>query len=366
MAILSRRDIGPFVLICVSLLLARELFPYADIHDPRILEAGYVIEEVADNLGGPTCLHWADENWLLVCDRDSGSIKGVWQNSAGSFSTHVLLSGLDNPHGVLTWQDPDNGTWRLIVSEEGKLSAWDIATPDAMMWRLGLPQVLVDGVPTGNHQTNAVMDGKNGTLIWHAGSTCNVCQQEDPRNAALLWVNPWTGEHGVAASGVRNSFDGTWVEGMGYVFTDNGRDWDGDHPDEEINLFSAGSNYGWPDDEPETPIPAGTLGPVAVWAPHSSINGIDFRPHNSSLPGGDFCVYATVYGSWNSLLPVGHEIIRIDFTADENSPQGWSSEVSRFAVDLGTPLPLRFSPDGDLYFATFAQGGTLYRIVESV
>ena len=40
----------------------------------------------------------------------------------------------------------------------------------------------------------------------------------------------------------------------------------------------------------------------------------------------------------------------------------WDSKVTRFGTDLGTPLPLRFGPDGNLYYATFGGGGTLYRI----
>ena len=107
----------------------------------------------------------------------------------------------------------------------------------------------------GNHQTNSVEVMPNGTLLWHSGSTCNVCDEADERNAALLWVNATTGEHGVLASGVRNSFDGVWVEGHGYFFTDNGRDWDGDHPPEELNFLQPGERYGWPDDAPETPVP---------------------------------------------------------------------------------------------------------------
>ena len=56
-------------------------------------------------------------------------------------------------------------------------------------------------------------------------------------------------------------------------------------------------------------------------------------------------MYASVFGSWNTLLPQGHEIIRIDLGIDG---QGHVvGEPIRFATDLGTPLPLRFHPDGD-------------------
>jgi glucose/arabinose dehydrogenase len=220
---------------------------------------------------------------------------------------------------------------------------------------------LVSGVPAGNHQTNAVMPDGAGALIWHSGSTCNICAEEDPRNAALLRVDPWSGEHQPIATGVRNSYDGTWVPSVGYLFTDNGRDWEGDHPPEELNLLVEGAAYGWPDDDPDHPVPQGTLGPIAEFAAHSSANGIDLRPSNSSLPGGATTVYVTIFGSWNTIIPVGKEIARVDLIPDPDAPQGWRGEVTIFLTGLATPLPLRFHPQGDLYYAEYAQG-ELYRI----
>jgi len=244
-------------------------------------------------------------------------------------------------------------------------------------WNFEDRTALISGVPSGNHQTNAINALPNGTLIWHSGSTCNVCEEKDERNAALLWVNPTNGDHGVLASGVRNSFDGVWVDGAGYVFSDNGRDWEGDHPREELNMLVGGAAYGWPDDDPDHPIPEGTLAPVATWTPHTSLNGLTLRPNGSSAPGLNangtegFTLYGTVFGSWNTLLPQGHEILRIDFTptnatnATEPADQ-WDTHVTRFATDVGTPLPISFSPDGTLYYATFGGNGGLYRIVPTV
>ena len=70
---------------------------------------------------------------------------------------------------------------------------------------------------------------------------------------------------------------------MGYIFSDNGRDWEGDHPPEEINLLIPGEDYGWPDDDPENPVPEGTIGPIASWTPHSSLNNLAYRPPNCLL-----------------------------------------------------------------------------------
>ena len=38
-------------------------------------------------------------------------------------------------------------------------------------WSLGEQVVLIDDIPIGNHQTNAINVLPNGTLIWHSGST---------------------------------------------------------------------------------------------------------------------------------------------------------------------------------------------------
>jgi glucose/arabinose dehydrogenase len=238
----------------------------------------------------------------------------------------------------------------VIISEEGKLTRYDSNFEN--------PTILVEGIPSKNHQTNAVNVLPNGTLIWHSGSTCNHCEEDDYRNAALLWVNSTTGEHGVLATGVRNSFDGVWVDGIGYLFSDNGQDTKGDDfPNEEINLLVEGGEYGWLTESESDPNPEGTEAPVATWTPHTSVNGMTTRPAN--LPGDNYTVYATVFGSWATLLPQGHQILKIDF---QQTDDGWIGDVEVFASDVGTPLPITGGPDGNLYYATFDHNGAVYVI----
>ncbi len=339
------RHLPPIACILVLLLVARQIYPYSSFNTPTVDE-GFEIEVVATDLGGPTCLEWVDASTLIVCDRDGGQIYTLDTN----MSKTVLISNLDRPHDVAITDS------NLFVSEAGKLSRY---AHNGFLGEIGNKTVLISGVPTGNHQTNAVNILPNGTLVWHSGSTCNICVEDDERNGALLWVNGSSGEHGILASGVRNSFDGVWVPNIGYVFTDNGRDWEGDHPDEELNLLSEGGDYGWPDDDPSNPVPEGSIAPIATWTPHTSMNGVAVRPPNSPLPGGNSTIYATVYGSWNTILPQGHEIVRIDL---DSSGQNIVGTTTVFAEDVGTPLPIAFHPNGDLYFAVFGSNGKLYKI----
>ena len=343
------RHLPPIAAVLILLLVARQIYPYSSFNTPTVGD-GYEIEVVATNLGGPTCLEWFDDSTLIVCDRDGGQIYALDLN----MSKTVLVDDLDRPHDVAITDS------HLFVSEAGKLSRY---VHDGQLGEIGNKTTLISNVPTGNHQTNAVNILPNGTLVWHSGSTCNICVENDPRNGALLWVNGSTGEHGILASGVRNSFDGTWVAGIGYVFTDNGRDWEGDHPDEELNLLSEGGDYGWPDDDPSNPVPAGSIAPIATWTPHTSMNGVAVRPANSPLPGGNSTIYATVYGSWNTILPQGHEIVRIDLDSSNGKVVGTTSV---FAEDVGTPLPITFHPNGDLYFAVFGSNGKLYKISATI
>ena len=122
----------------------------------------------------------------------------------------------------------------------------------------------------------------NGTLVWHSGSTCNApCGGDGAWSARLIGIDPWSMSTWVLAEGVRNSWEGVWVPEVGYVFTDNGKDWQGDWPPEEINLLLPGAHYGWDESTPDDPVPAGTVGPIGTHTPHSSINGIDLRPNNN-------------------------------------------------------------------------------------
>ena len=150
------RHVFPFVLMVLTLLIARQIYPYTSFMQPEVPD-GFSIEVVATNLGGPTCLEWYDEDTLLLCDRDDGRILVLDEEMNRS----TLISGLNKPHDIAIT------TEHIFVSEAGDLLRFD---------HTGLENItnettLIAGIPTGNHQTNAVNILPNGTLIWHSGST---------------------------------------------------------------------------------------------------------------------------------------------------------------------------------------------------
>ena len=108
---------------------------------------------------------------------------------------------------------------KIFVSQAGELISWQIISGQSPTnWNFGELERVIEGVATGNHQQNAIIQGPNNTLFWHSGSTCNVCEENDERSATLIEVNPETGNYSIIATGVRNSFDGVWVPDVGYIF----------------------------------------------------------------------------------------------------------------------------------------------------
>lgn len=348
----KRRVIISFsVIFVIVILLAYSIFsPYFMRINP-VPSEGYYVDEIDGNIGQSTCLFWLDSSHLLVCEIEKDAIILYTYESDTLSNERILKDGLNNPHGIHVDGD------YLYISESGKLTKNELIGSGPGDWKIGNSTILVDGIPSGNHQTNSIHEGPNGMLIWHSGSTCNVCNEEDDRNAAILMVDPTNGNHSVIASGVRNSFDGAWIPDIGYVFTDNGRDWEGDdYPFEELNLLEIGRDYGWPNDDPDTPIPNGTLGPIGTFDPHSSANSIALRHTNSTLPGGNHSIFVTVFGSWNSITPTGGEIIRVDLVEDDNNPQGWRTENTVIVTDVFGVLPIAFNPNGELFFSNHITG----------
>ena len=60
------RHVPVLVIALLLLVVARQIWPYADVHDP-VVEEGMQVDLLIGNLGGPTCMEWLDNETMLVC-----------------------------------------------------------------------------------------------------------------------------------------------------------------------------------------------------------------------------------------------------------------------------------------------------------
>ena len=139
---------------------------------------------------------------------------------------------------------PENGD--VYVSSKGRISILrdfdgDFVADEAVNF--------ISGIPDGRHQNDNLKFAPDGWLYMGVGSTCDVCEEEDARNATIMRFDPTTADWEIYATGLRNSYDIAFHPETGALFaTDNGRDDLGDdEPMEELNHIIEGGDYGFPE-----------------------------------------------------------------------------------------------------------------------
>lgn len=285
----------------------------------------------------------------------------------------VLLSGLNAPHGFL-WQDG----W-LYVAETDALSRFRLDM-ESMEITSEREVVLGDLPGGGNHWAKNVLAGENGWLYLMLGSSCNVCEEDDPRRASIMRLKPDGSEAAIYASGLRNSEAMAWVPWSGeLIAADIARDMLGDDfPPDELNVIEQGGFYGWPyingfgvadpdlgDRMPSELKPA--IDPVYGFRAHVSPLDIHFPEHEYWQKRWPRSALVTLHGSWNRSVPDGYSVIRLHWDEQGNITE--SPFITGFlqpdGSKLGRPVDLVELNNGDLLLSD-DYSGAIYRISTTV
>ncbi|MBI5345324.1 MAG: PQQ-dependent sugar dehydrogenase, partial [Deltaproteobacteria bacterium] len=272
----------------------------------------------------------------------------------------IFASDLNKPHGIAFIGA------EAIVAETGGLVLLKDTDNDL---KADVRKVISRDLPEGGgHWTRTVAAGSDGYLYVSAGSSCNACEEKDPRRAAVLRFKPQGGQAEVFAKGLRNSvgiaFEPDTKELWG---VDNGADWLGENlPPEELNRIVKGGDYGWPycygDNIPD-PDMGTTLPPAVKMQAHSAPLGMAFG-YNLKFPQPYRDVlFVAFHGSWNRLAPTGYKLIGIPFKngRPDGEPFDFITGWMRGGVAWGRPVGLLVGGDGALYLSD-DYAGAVYRI----
>lgn len=320
---------------------------------------GFRIEPVAEDLRGVRTLEFGPDGSLYAVQSRGGRV--VRLDPSEGFRPEQVVTGLNRPYG-LAFHDG----W-MYVGETNRIVRF--RGPDYRT-----PETIVDGIPSGGHWTREIAFGPDGMLYVSIGSSCNICEERDPRRAAVVRYRPDGSDETIVAEGLRNSAGLAFHPETGALWaSQNERDNLGDDlPLEEINVLSDGDHFGWPfcygDRVPNpeyrdrTNFCSGTAPPAIGLTAHSAPLGMVFYTGDQFPDEYHGDLFVALHGSWNRSDPSGYKLVRVRVedgrpVASEDFATGWLSG----GRVTGRPVYPEVGPDGSLYLSE-DEGGRIYRI----
>jgi len=310
------------------------------------------------------------DNALFVSVPNQGKIIALEDknNDKKADNATVFIEGLNNPHGI----DFSDG-WFYIAEEDRVIRVKDDnndlkADADSI-------QKLTD-LPSGAGHFTRTVRVKDGFVYISAGSSCNVCIENDSMRAAIQRCNIDGSNCSTYAKGLRNAVGMAFQPGTEKLYaTDNGRDWLGDDlPQDEINFIEEGKDYGWPicygKNIHDTDFDKNVYIRNPCMEPFETPSLVDLQAHSTPLGlvfynGTAFPneyqgkLFVAYHGSWNRNVPTGYKIVIINMNdySVKDFATGWLQNSSV----IGRPVDIANAPDGSLFVSDDA-AEKIYRI----
>lgn len=326
---------------------------------------GTTMEVYARDLGSPRFMALAPDGAVLVTDQEGRVLRLTDADGDGVAEVTTLLDGLRNPHGITV-----HDQWLIVAEETQVVRAAFTSAGDSV----GPTEVVIDDLPAGGHWSRTVRVGPDGMLYVSVGSSCNVCEEDDPRRAAIVRYPFDGGEGEVLATGLRNAVGITFDEQGRLWGTNNGRDGLGDDlPPETVNLVTDGADFGWPFCHAGTLIDPdlgdaascdGVTAPTVEMQAHAAPLGLAFLTATFVPVEWQDDLLVAFHGSWNRSDPTGYKVVRVVF-----ADGGYTGEVVDFISGWlpedgdvwGRPVDLLVLPDGNVLISDDSTG-LLYRL----
>jgi glucose/arabinose dehydrogenase len=292
---------------------------------------------------------------------------------------YKFLEGLHSPFGMAL-----NGN-RLYVANTDAIVHFPYRDGDTRIEAKATKLVDLPAGPINHHWTKNILFSQDGKRLYATvGSNSNVAEtgmEAEHERAAILEIDPDTGEKRVFASGLRNPNGLAWQPDSGQLWTAvNERDEIGSDlvPDYMTSVVDGGF-YGWPysyfgshvDERVQPPRPdlvARALVPDYALGAHTSSIGLVFyqgRLFPERYAGGAF---VGQHGSWNRNPRSGYKVIFVPFAGGK--PSGPPEDILTGFVNaageaLGRPVGVAIDRHGALLVADDV-GNAVWRVVPAI
>jgi glucose/arabinose dehydrogenase len=314
----------------------------------------------ASGLRTPRFMAFSPDGVLLVAERGADRVVALPDRDADGTADETIEvgHGYERAHSIAF---TNGGT--LLVAGETKL--FEVTLGDDLRERDR--RTLVEGLPgDGAHVTRTVAVLPSGDLLLSVGSSCDACEEEDPRRAAISLISPDGARQRIFMTGLRNAV-GLWLDpdtGRAWA-TNMGRDMLGDdRPPETLYEVVDGADAGWPRCHAGSIIDpqlgfadacAGVAAPAATFQAHMApLALVKWRDH----------LVIAFHGSWNRSSKVGYKLVWLPWNG---APAGRAEDLATgFLLPgsddaLGRPAGLAVGADGALYVSD-DKAGYIYRI----
>lgn len=327
---------------------------------------GFKVSVFVAGLKGPRFAAVGPDGVIYVSIPREGKIVALPDKDSDGMADSIVVFAdeLNRPHG-LAFKGSE-----LIVAEGGRVISLKDENRDL---KADSKKEISNDIPGGGgHWTRSVAVSPEGELFVSAGSSCNVCIEEDKRRAAVLSLSGSMAP--IYAMGLRNTVGLAFHPDTGELWgVDNGRDSLGDDiPPEELNKIIEGGDYGWPHcygdriPDPEYGTERrckDTIPPVVKMQAHSAPLGISFGKGLKFPEEYTAALFIGFHGSWDRSIPTGYKLVYVPFK--KGRPSGGAIDfVTGWLADgdvWGRPVMPFVGKDGALYL-TDDYAGAVYRI----
>ncbi|NQX89350.1 MAG: PQQ-dependent sugar dehydrogenase [Halioglobus sp.] len=331
---------------------------------------GFVLNLYEDDLPGARFLHVTPSGDLLVSRPHKGDIVLLKRDQDGDGKPDgrvTLLSSLRRPLGLDIHDD-----W-LYVAESNRIIR--VPFDSALGLVAGNLHVLVAGLTdNGNHWSKTLRVGPDDKLYLAQGSTCNICEEDDPRRATIMRFELDGSGGEIIATGLRNSVGFDWAPWDDALFaTENGRDLLGDDtPPCELNRITAGRFYGWPyfygenvADAAMEPDPLAAqrqpTAPVHGFRAHNAPLGMTFLRWDKRPTAYKNSALVALHGSWNRSSPDGYKVVSLHWTQAGIEEKDFLSGFLQDGNISGRPVDVTEGTDGTIYISD-DYAGAIYSV----